>query len=136
MKRVFADTCYWLALINNEDSLHEKATHLSEILKNTFLFTTEIHFAEFLNFFCGHGGFLRRRAVNAIEKIQRNPNVIVITFAQMSFASGMKLYRERADKSYSFADCIAMVIMRDKGISEILTADHHFEQEGFTRLLK
>lgn len=136
MKLVFADTCYWIALLNNEDSLHEKATQLSGILKYTLLITSEIHLAEFLNFFCGHGSFLRRRTTNTVEKIQKNPNVIVVPFDQLSFASALKLYKGRADKSYSFIDCVAMEFMRVEGISEILTSDHHFEQEGFAALLR
>jgi len=28
-------------------------------------------------------------------------------------------------------DCISFTVMRDSGIAEALTADHHFEQAGF-----
>jgi hypothetical protein len=28
------------------------------------------------------------------------------------------------------------VLMHDRGITEALTTDHHFEQDGFVRLLK
>ena len=36
----------------------------------------------------------------------------------------------------SLTDCISFVVMEDKGITEALTADRHFEQAGFTALLK
>jgi len=41
----------------------------------------------------------------------------------------------RLDKSYSFVDCASMVICKERGIEEVLTADHDFEQEGFRILL-
>jgi predicted nucleic acid-binding protein len=47
-----------------------------------------------------------------------------------SFLAGLRLYEQRYDKGYSFVDCISMTTMRRHGISEILTTDHHFTQEG------
>ncbi|MEH2285259.1 MAG: hypothetical protein V7K90_28760 [Nostoc sp.] len=41
----------------------------------------------------------------------------------------------RQDKSYSLCDAVSFVLMRQRGVTEALTTDHHFEQEGFRRLL-
>ena len=38
-------------------------------------------------------------------------------------------------RDYSLTDCISMEAMRQEGISEILTHDSHFTQEGFTIVL-
>jgi predicted nucleic acid-binding protein len=46
------------------------------------------------------------------------------------------LHRERPDKEWSLTDCISFVAMREHGIWEALTGDHHFEQGGFVALLK
>jgi predicted nucleic acid-binding protein len=46
------------------------------------------------------------------------------------------LYAERPDKGWSLTDCISFVVMRQQGITQALTGDHHFEQAGFTALLK
>jgi len=43
---------------------------------------------------------------------------------------------QRADKEWSFVDCTSFLYMKRKRISLALTADHHFEQAGFTILLK
>jgi hypothetical protein len=53
-----------------------------------------------------------------------------------SFASGLALYRARLDKGYSLTDCISMQTMRQEGLSEVLTNDRHFEQEGFRALFR
>jgi predicted nucleic acid-binding protein len=37
----------------------------------------------------------------------------------------------RPDKGYSLTDCISMQTMRKEGLTEVLTKDRHFEQEGF-----
>jgi len=41
----------------------------------------------------------------------------------------------RLDKTYSLCDSVSFVIMRQRQITEALTTDKHFEQEGFIRLL-
>ena len=46
------------------------------------------------------------------------------------------LYENRTDKEYSPTDCSSMEAMRQQGLHEVLTNDHHFEQEGFTILIK
>ncbi len=44
---------------------------------------------------------------------------------------GLALYRARPYKGYSLKDCISMQAMRREGITDVLTNDRHFEQEGF-----
>jgi len=44
--------------------------------------------------------------------------------------------RQRLDKTYSLCDAVSFVLMRQYGYTEALTTDHHFEQEGFHRLLQ
>ena len=51
------------------------------------------------------------------------------------FEDGFALYKARPDKAYSLTDCISMNTMRQERISEILTHDDHFTQEGFIKLL-
>jgi hypothetical protein len=35
----------------------------------------------------------------------------------------------------SLTDCISFVVMKDAGMTEALTGDHHFAQAGFRALL-
>jgi len=50
--------------------------------------------------------------------------------------AGLDLYRARLDKGYSLTDCISMQIMRREGLTDVLTNDRHFEQEGFRALFR
>jgi len=64
-----------------------------------------------------------------------NPLVIVRPQSHQSFLDGLALFKARPDKEYSLTYCISMEAMRQEAITEILTHDHHFRQEGFTLLL-
>jgi predicted nucleic acid-binding protein len=49
---------------------------------------------------------------------------------------GWNFYRARPDKGYSLTDCISMQTMRREGLTDVLTNDRHFEQEGFRALFR
>ena len=49
---------------------------------------------------------------------------------------GLSLHVARMDKSWSLTDCISFYLMRERGITQALTTDHHFTQAGFEALLR
>ena len=67
----------------------------------------------------------------SVERILASSVIRVIPQSRGSFLAGLDLYRARPDKGYSLADCISMQTMRKEGLTEALTNDRHFEQEGF-----
>src|SRR3978361_2148743 len=77
MTAVFADTSYWIALLNPQDPLHSKATQLSTFLRRTRILTTEMVLVEFLNDFSGRGQNLRRAAVALGEDLRRAPHILI-----------------------------------------------------------
>ena len=134
MRRVFADTLYWLALFLPGDEWAESA-HVAD-LSDAFLVTTEEVLSEFLTAVCARGDHSRRLACRSVREILNDPSVEVVAQSHESFLAGLALYERRPDKQYSLADCISMNVMRQQRIHEILTHDRHFSQEGFVRLLK
>src|SRR5271166_3190345 len=66
---------------------------------------------------------------------RRDPAITVHPQSSQSFLSGLALYEARPDKEYSLTDCISMLVMRQEAITEVLTNDDHYKQEGFTILL-
>lgn len=135
MKIVFADTWYWVALTNPNDQWHQAAREASARIDPARLITTGEVLVEFLNFYSEYGSILRQKAVDLTRKILGNPNVSVVPQTRDSFSLGLKFYESRKDKQYSLTDCISMETMREHNVQEVLTNDHHFEQEGFTVLL-
>jgi uncharacterized protein len=135
MTRIFADAVYWVAMANRKDQWYAKVVTAIRSLGQATLVTTEEVLDEFLAHYSGHGRVLRNLAATTVEKATANPLVIVRPQSHHTFLDGLALYKARPDKEYSLTDCISMETMRDEGITEILTHDNHFTQEGFTILL-
>ena len=135
LKKVFADTCYWIAIANPEDQLHEKARSVSRDLGTILIITNDEVLIEFLTFFGEKGPVLRKKAVDLVRRIISNPNIKVVPQTRMSFHEGVNLYEQRPDKGYSLTDCISMNTMKLENLNEVLTHDNHFTQEKFTTLL-
>lgn len=64
-----------------------------------------------------------------------NPDIETVWVDEQLHREAMKLSMERQDKTYSLCDAVSFVLMRQRGMTEALTTDRHFEQEGFVRLL-
>jgi predicted nucleic acid-binding protein len=133
---VFADAFYWIALIDFNDSAHGRAAALTSDLADVAIVTTDEVLTECLTFFATASVALRRKAVASVRRILENPGVRVLPQNRESFFSGLDLYEARPDKEYSLVDCISMQTMRKEQITEVLTNDRHFEQEGFRALFR
>jgi predicted nucleic acid-binding protein len=132
MRRLFADTFYWVALLYRRDPWHTRVTAFSTtLMDDDVIFTTDAVFLELLAALSAAGPYLRHEAVLCVDGLLNDPSVRVVEVARPLFLDGLALYRARPDKAYSLTDCIAMHIMRREGLTEVLTNDHHFTQEGF-----
>jgi predicted nucleic acid-binding protein len=131
---VFADTQYWIGLFNPKDQWAAEVQAAKTSLQNTRIVTTEEVLTEVLNAFSKYP-HLRRVAILYVDGILNDPGIVVLWQSHDSFRKGYELYRARLDKQYSLTDCVSMVTMRREGITETLTHDRHFEQEGFVRLI-
>jgi predicted nucleic acid-binding protein len=134
MRRVFADSLYWTALSHQRDQWHAAAMKASQGLRGAEIVTTQEVLSEFLTAFRHHSSS-RRLAARRVHQITSDPRILVISQSDLSFHAGFLLYQARPDKEYSLTDCISMATMRQEGITEVLTHDQHFSQEGFILLL-
>ena len=131
MKQIFADTFYWIALLNPKDDWYDSVIKVSQSIANSQIITTEEVLTEVLTFYSNSGSLQRKRTVHFIKQIMNNPAVQVIPQDHESFVAGLNLYEKRLDKGYSLTDCISMNTMNQLEILEVLTHDQHFTQEGF-----
>ncbi|MCX8004679.1 MAG: PIN domain-containing protein [Burkholderiaceae bacterium] len=134
MKTVFADTGYWAAVLNPKDQLHDKAAQVSAQLGKVRILTTEMVLDELLAALSRVP--LRPFAIRGVEAIRSNPNVEVVPQTSLQFVSAFDSYRSASDKEWSLTDCASFVLMRERGLTEALAHDHHFEQAGFIALLR
>ena len=86
---------------------------------------------ELLTFYSEGTPHTRRQAALYARSVLANPLVVVLPQTHHSFLEGVRLYESRLDKAYSLTDCISMETMRREGLTDVLTNDHHFTQEGF-----
>ncbi len=136
MRTVAAETVYWVAVLKPRDQRKEPAKQARESLGNVRLLTTDEVLVEFLTLLCDYGPHWRRRAAQTARAILDDPNVKVLPQSRSSFLRALELYEARLDKQYSLTDCILITTMRSEGVSDILTNDTHFEQEGFNALMR
>ncbi len=136
MRRIFADTNYWVALLSPQDQLHIRAKQISKLLSNTRVVTSEWILTELLNKFAASGEDLRIAGALTAADLRADPAVDVVPFTSESFGEALELYRNRADKRWSLTDCSSILIMRRQGIDSALTYDRHFQQAGFRALLR
>jgi len=134
VKRIFADSLYWVALANKRDEWHEAVQKVSKTLGEFRIVTTDEVLTEFLTSLSG-GEFWRKKAAGLVRAILEDTNVTVIRQTHSLFLMGLDLFEKRPDKEYSLTDCISMEKMRSQGLNEVLTNDHHFEQENYTVLI-
>ena len=136
MPQVFADTFYWIALINPVDQWHQGAKAFSQANAQASVVTTEAVLTEVLNYFSSAGEVLRRAAAAICDHALKHANTLVLPQTRDVFARGFDLYKARPDKGYSLTDCISMIEMRGRNVADVLTHDRHFAQEGFNLLLR
>ena len=132
MKAVFADTAFFLALINPRDQYHRAAVKLNAAL-DVPLVTTAWVLLEFANAIAASPA--RAQFERVLARLASEPDAEVIAPEPDLFDWGCKLYSARRDKEWSLTDCISFVIMSDRGLIDALTTDHHFKQAGFNVLL-
>jgi uncharacterized protein len=104
VKRLFADTVYWIALTNSFDQYHTKVVEVSSALGNCRLFTTEAVLTEFLNALANKGPFVHAAAIKMVEAIMSNTQVTVVPQSRRIFNRSLALYKARPDKGYSLSD--------------------------------
>jgi hypothetical protein len=131
VKTVFADSVYFFAILNAHDRLHDQAVRYAAEGSDPIL-TTAWVLTELAD------GLCHRSARDAVARLWQTlevaSDVEIVPPSPELFHRGFERYRLRPDKDWSLTDCISFVVMEERGITEALTSDHHFQQAGFVTL--
>ncbi len=132
---LFLDASYAIALSSATDRHHEKAVELASQIEanDSDLITTRAVILEIGNALSR----LRYRtaAVTLLDAVENDPGVEIVALSEDLYSQGLELYRRHQDKEWGLTDCISFVVMRERAITDALTADDHFRQAGFQALL-
>jgi predicted nucleic acid-binding protein len=133
MKAVFADTSFYVAVLNPHDVAHAKALQVGERVRRPVLLTDFI-LLELGNVLSGVGQ--RDLFSGLVPHLRANLNVRIIPASRDLLDRGIELFSHRADKAWSLTDCTSFVVMQEEELTDALTTDRHFEQAGFAALLR
>jgi predicted nucleic acid-binding protein len=134
MKQIFADTGYWIALVNPRDQIHQRVMKITQELSSVRLLTTEMVLVELLNSFSDSP--FRRAVAGMVLKLRNDRNVRIVPQTSEQFESALRRYKQARDKSWSLTDCASFEVMEAEQIQAALTHDQHFAQAGFEALLR
>ena len=131
--RVFVDTSFVLALINECDQHHDQAEALSFKFEQSFLITTVAVLLEIGNAMAKDF----RAEANAIFKLLRNSDKVeVVAIDERLFAKALDIYEKYDDKTWGLVDCLSFIVMGERGVTDVLTFDRDFAEAGFTAVIE
>jgi len=136
MTSVFADTSYWIALLNPRDGLHHKARSASAQFSSAEIITSEMVLVELLNSFSESDSRSRGAAAKLAEVLRATARVRVVPQTPEQFETALQRYKRADDKNWSITDCASFQIMERERIRSAFTHDKHFSQAGFETLLR
>lgn len=130
---VFADTFFYLALLNPHDAGHARVREANQA-RRRLVVTTHWVLMEVADAFATPA--YRPKFVALLRALDADPMSKLIPADEALFRRGVELYEGRPDKDWPLTDCITFVVMEEQQIRDALTADAHFEQAGFVALFR
>jgi len=115
--------------------LHQDAITLSAKLGTAAIVTSDPVLVEVLAYVSKRGPQARSAGLAFIDELRGDAGATSVRQTPELFDAGLDLYRSRLDKGYSLTDCMSMIVCRQRNVTQVLTHDHHFAQEGFEILL-
>jgi predicted nucleic acid-binding protein len=138
MADLFADTSGWGNLIDSSHPYYMLAANLYRTTRQQGhkVVTTNYILAELVALLTSPLRITRSSIIAIIDGLRNSPHVEIVHVDASVDEQAWQLFKNRPDKEWSLVDCASFVVMRQPAIAEALTADHHFDQAGFVRLLK
>lgn len=125
---VFVDTFALIAWLNANDAAHAIVTAYLNGFTGRLVTTAWVlmELADALS-----APTARSTAVAFLQAVRVDPLFEVVGYDPAVYRAGFDLFAAQPDKAWTLTDCIAFAVMTERGLSDALTADHHFEQAGF-----
>src|SRR5437588_2222442 len=118
MRELFADTFYFIALLNPADQYHGAALQATRSIQRRIVTTiwVLIEVADALS-----APAVRQHTHRFLEGVLADVNTTVIVDVEPWLTRGRLLYGRRPDKEWSLTDCISFGVMAQRGIVDALT---------------
>lgn len=127
------DTSGLLCYLHRDEPQHEEAVQFIDGKSRRLL--THSHVLAELVALALVRRFPRAEVLAFVVDLVDNPDIETVWVNEQLHREAMQLLVDRPDKTYSLCDAVSFVLMRQRNMTNALTTDRHFEQEGFVRLL-
>ena len=133
---VFLDTADAIALSSLSDDFHQRAVQLAREIRaaETRLVTTRAIMLEIGNALSRQAR--RHAGIRLLAAHEVDSRVEIVRLSEQLYERAWLLFRERPDKEWGLTDCVSFIVMQDRGLTEALTTDEHFQQAGFQPLMR
>lgn len=128
MRRIFVDTGFFYALIDQKDINHPKAKNF--LKNNRFpLVTTNFVFDELLTIV--RYDFGHAQAVKLGEKLRASKLCSIFCINRDDEEKAWEVFCKYSDQDFSYTDCTSFAVMNRLNTKEVASFDHHFTIIGF-----
>lgn len=129
---LFVDTSALLCILDKSE--HRSGLAVDLFVKASKLYTTNYVLTEFIPL-AETRKLDRELSLTFINDFLNVPRLEVFWVNNTVHHEAMQLLSKRLDKAYSLCDAVSFIVMREYQLTDALTTDRHFSQEGFVRLL-
>jgi predicted nucleic acid-binding protein len=131
VKPLFVDSGFWIALEADDDQHHADAVACWTRLagQHPLLVTTTYVLDETATFFSRRGR--HAKAVQLGDYLLGSSSVEVVHEDPDLFRDAWALFASRDDQRYSLTDCVSFVVMQQRGLTQVLGFDRHFQHFGY-----
>jgi len=127
---IFLDTSGIIAVLDEQDDFHPQAARLWQqwINEDISLLTSNYVVVESTAVGQRHLGF------DAVPAIYHSilPSVHVVWITELMHQQAIDLLIATRRRQLSLVDCTSFEMMRELGLRNVFTFDHHFAEQGFT----
>lgn len=137
-RRIFVDTQGWAEAFHQPALHHAQAEALLQQAHTDGweLITSNLILSELVPLFRSRLFRLSQpQVLTIITQIRALPNVTIMYADAQIDQQAWELLYANPQQPWSHVDATSMVLMRQLGLTEVFTADRHFEQAGFIVLL-
>ncbi len=127
------DTSGFFSLHDQAEKHHAEAQKLYR--ERRLRLTTSYILAEYVALALVRGLF-HEKVLTFSAEVLTDATIEITWVDEALHTKAVELLQARQDKTYSLCDAVSFIVMSERGITDALTTDKHFEQEGFVRLLK
>ena len=134
MPKIFVDTWAWYALADINDTDHQLAREANiRLLDDGYTFVIS-------NYVLSEAVTLIRYKMyhaaavqfwHTMQQLIERGLLELVHISPVLESVAWSIFEKYADQDFSFVDCTSFAVMRDMGLSEVFTADHHFATMGF-----